>query len=413
LAAIALQTTFIESSPAITPAEAASVRSTAMATTATPPWYCPAVVVSAACILIGIMWDISWHSTIGRDTFWTPAHVVIYLGGTLGGLIGGWLAFKTTFFGTPEERGASVRLWGMRAPLGAWVAIWGALAMLTSAPFDNWWHNAYGLDVQIISPPHSVLAAGMYHVVVGGWLLVLSLQNRSAGEGNVQGSFLFVAGGGILLGMAAVMVTEKSFPNLQHTATYYQVSCGLYPALMVGLARAARWRWPATTMAAIYTGLMLVMIWVLPLFKATPKLAPIYNPVTHMVPPAFPHLLIVPALGIDLLFLWIGRGRGWRRDALLVLAIATCFTVLFTAVQWHFAKFLISPEADNWFFAGQRFFSFASTKGKWWTEFWNVSPGDANYDPLTIGGVSVAWVLALVATSIGLTWGNWMAKVKR
>jgi len=32
--------------------------------------------------------------------------------------------------------------------------------MLTSAPFDNWWHNAYGLDVKIVSLPHSILALG-------------------------------------------------------------------------------------------------------------------------------------------------------------------------------------------------------------------------------------------------------------
>src|ERR1043166_5040435 len=170
--------------------------------TPSTPWYCRAVLFAAACILVGIVWDISWHSTIGRDTFWTPAHMAIYLGGTVGGLVGGWLALKTTFFGTAAERDGSVTLWGMRAPLGAWVSIWGALAMLTSAPFDNWWHNAYGLDVKILSPPHSVLAAGMYHVVVGGWLLVLRLQNRSEGQAQPRGSFFFVAAGGTLLGMA-------------------------------------------------------------------------------------------------------------------------------------------------------------------------------------------------------------------
>src|SRR5262245_13279652 len=34
-----------------------------------------------ACLPIGLLWDISHHSTIGRDTFWTPAHIVIQLGG--------------------------------------------------------------------------------------------------------------------------------------------------------------------------------------------------------------------------------------------------------------------------------------------------------------------------------------------
>ena len=39
--------------------------------------------------------------------------------------------------------------------------------MLASAPFDDWWHNAYGLDVRIISPPHMVLAAGFFGIELG------------------------------------------------------------------------------------------------------------------------------------------------------------------------------------------------------------------------------------------------------
>ncbi|HEX4348974.1 MAG TPA: hypothetical protein VH251_01235, partial [Verrucomicrobiae bacterium] len=64
---------------------------------------------AASCITVGIMWDISWHETVGRDSFWTPAHMVIYLGGALGGCIGGWLAIKHTFLAGPAERDASVR----------------------------------------------------------------------------------------------------------------------------------------------------------------------------------------------------------------------------------------------------------------------------------------------------------------
>ncbi len=45
---------------------------------------------------------------------------------------------------------------------------------------------------------------------------------------------------------------------------------------------------------------MIVMIWILQLFPARPKLAPIYNAVTHMVPPHFPLLLVIPALAVDL-----------------------------------------------------------------------------------------------------------------
>ena len=108
------------------------------------PWYCLAVIFGATCIPIGALWDISWHSTIGRDTFWTPAHITIHLGGLIPGFTAGWLALRATYFGTPEQKAAAVSLGPFRAPLGAWVIIWGAFAMLFSAPFDDWWHKPMG-----------------------------------------------------------------------------------------------------------------------------------------------------------------------------------------------------------------------------------------------------------------------------
>ena len=36
--------------------------------------------------MTGIIWDISWHMSIGRDTFWTPAHLLIQAGGLIAGL---------------------------------------------------------------------------------------------------------------------------------------------------------------------------------------------------------------------------------------------------------------------------------------------------------------------------------------
>ena len=149
--------------------------------TAAIPWYVIAVLVAATSAVLGVMWDISWHRTIGRDTFWTPAHLAIYLGGVLAGVSSGWLVLKTTFAGTEDDKAAGVSFWGFRGPLGAWVAIWGTIAMITSAPFDNWWHNAYGLDVKVRSPPHVILAAGTWGIKLGALVLVLGLQNRAAG----------------------------------------------------------------------------------------------------------------------------------------------------------------------------------------------------------------------------------------
>src|SRR5579862_4398550 len=81
------------------------------------------LIFAATSIVVGVLWDISWHRTIGRDTFWTPAHMAIYLGGLLGGCLGGWLVLRTSFIDSGKARTASVRIWGLHAPLGAWVAI--------------------------------------------------------------------------------------------------------------------------------------------------------------------------------------------------------------------------------------------------------------------------------------------------
>ncbi len=69
--------------------------------TARIPWYVAALVLAATSAVIGVIWDISWHRTIGRDTFWTPAHMAIYLGGVLAGGACGWPALQPTFAAAP------------------------------------------------------------------------------------------------------------------------------------------------------------------------------------------------------------------------------------------------------------------------------------------------------------------------
>jgi len=371
------------------------------------PWHCKAVVGAAMCILVGIVWDISWHETIGRDTFWTPAHICIQLGALIGGVVCGWLVLKSTFFGNEAERASAVRVLGLRGPLGAWVTLWGALAMITSAPFDDWWHNAYGLDVKILSPPHSVLAAGMYFLVFGGLLQVLSIQNRSAAEGGTAGRWLFVWAGGILLCMSTIMIMEKTFPNQQHAGEFYRTTMLVFPFFIFPIARAAKVPMPATTVTGIYMLLMGSAVWVLPLFPGQPMLAPIYNPVTHMVPPPFPMLLMLPALAIDGAMLLFGRGRSWWRDALTVLVGGTLFAVIFGVVQWHFSKFLLSPTAKNWFFVGGSHWPYNSDP-KWFHTFWNETG-----DPVNLRAMAWALGLALLSSALGLALGTWMSRVKR
>src|SRR6476469_7194471 len=71
-------------------------------------WTIYAVLIASASIVIGLIWDISWHRTIGRDTFWAPPHLLQQAGAIISGLSCGYLALSTTFAGTVEQRNESV-----------------------------------------------------------------------------------------------------------------------------------------------------------------------------------------------------------------------------------------------------------------------------------------------------------------
>ena len=68
------------------------------------PWYVYAVLAATASIVVGVIWDISWHMTIGRDSFWTPAHMAIYAGGLVAGIASGVVVLHTTFRGDATSR---------------------------------------------------------------------------------------------------------------------------------------------------------------------------------------------------------------------------------------------------------------------------------------------------------------------
>ena len=91
-------------------ADAFAVRGAADARTraAAIPWYLYAVALAAISVVVGVIWDISWHQTIGRDTFWTPAHMCTYFAALVVGIACGYVALRTTFAGTPDERAQAI-----------------------------------------------------------------------------------------------------------------------------------------------------------------------------------------------------------------------------------------------------------------------------------------------------------------
>ena len=376
----------------------------------------PAVLFASAAIVVGLHWDIAWHRSIGRDTFWSAPHLLEQIAAALAGLLCGWRVLYTSFLGSDADRAAAVRFWGVfYGPLGGWVCIWGTIAMISSAPFDDWWHSAYGLDVKILTPPHVFLLLGMVTVQLGAMLMMLAAQNGTLGRGRRR--WLFPVSMGLVVLMVATMVyAETGLPNVQHAPKFYQVSALLFPIFLVSAGRAGRFRWPATIAALTYMGVLVALNWVLVQVPATPRLAPIYNPVTHLVPPGFPMLLVLPAVAIDLL-LHRTRLGDWALSPWLGLG----FVLLLFLAQWPMSSFLLSLRDPNPFF-GTQYWEYSARLGPWTHSFFDV-PG-YRYDRLQgmVGrldwaamgrGLGAAVLIAIGSSRVGLWWGRWMTQVRR
>lgn len=373
------------------------------------PWYLWCVALAVTSVTIGAHWDVSWHRSIGRDTFWTPAHLAIYACGVLAAISCGYLVLFTTFRKPAELTASSVRIFGFRAPLGAFIASWGGIAMLTSAPFDNWWHNAYGLDVKIVSPPHTLLMLGVFAVSVGTLFMLVSAMNRAEGSGDrtlgkhLQWLLLYVGG---------LMIVFQMFFRMEYTWDVYLHNAGAYQAIAIGMPTmfailwfASRNRWACTWITLIYTAFVEGAVLILPLFPAEPKLGPVFQQVTHFVPPKFPLLLIVPAILVDLL--WT-RAETWK-PWLIALATGPVFVLSLVAVQWPFADFLMSKASANPFF-GTMYHDYGMPSTSYDVRRVFVNP---EYGAALVTGLLLAVLYASLSTWIGIAVGRWLRNVQR
>lgn len=370
------------------------------------PWTIWCMVAGITSGVIGGHWDISWHMSVGRDTFWTPAHLMIQMTGVLVGIACGYMILTTTFGHDATGQNASVKIWGFRGPLGAFIATWGCVAMLTSAPFDNWWHNAYGLDVKIVSPPHTLLSLGSFAIKVGALALMAGLMNRSLEKVRRMLLWLSVFVGAVCVLQLVTILTLPTWPVNMHTARCYLAVATAIPPALIGTSWGLGRRWGCTLVATTYTAIALAFEWILPLIPAEPKLGPVYQHITHLIPLRFPLLLIVPAVMLDLLW---NKTESWGRWKLAAVS-GPVFVLSFLAVQWPFANFLMSPAARNWVF-GMAYFGYFDPAGflydpykfqiaeKTRGEFWAV--------------LAAALVVSIVTACLGFAWGDWMRRMRR
>jgi hypothetical protein len=332
--------------------------------------------------------------------------MAIYACGVLAAIISGYLILNTTFDKASPLRSASVDVLGFRAPLGAFITAWGGIAMLTSAPFDNWWHNAYGLDVKIVSPPHTLLILGIRAVAIGVLFLLLAAMNRATNSDAASPKpfqLLFLYVGGLVVGGQMFFLLEYTWDVYLHSTVPYIAIAIALPLVLAALSQASRHPWAATAMTGVYMLFGVGEILILPLFPAQPKLGPVFTQVTHMIPAKFPILLIAPGLALDLLW------RRQRKPWIMALAGGVVFVAVLVAVEWPFADFLVSKWSANRFF-GTMYFDYNSRPDNFdhMRRFFMPQHGW-----LLVSGLARAAGYAALGSWVGIHFGRWMRSVQR
>lgn len=400
---------------------AAPAKPKTLSSASTIPVYIYAVSLASLLTVVGILWDISWHRSIGRDKFLSPPHILIYLGAIFAGLFSGLQVLWNSFYRKEASKVTMIRVWGIfYSSLGSLFCIWGAIAMLTSAPFDDWWHSAYGLDVTILSPPHTLLAMGMMFLQFGACVSICKYLNAgstlhwtadqpanvSSPRNRILLRVLFVVAATSLLTMIYTLFTDYLHIRGMRAPLFYIIAAVTSLLLLPAFGRALRFKWGMTSIAIGYFLLVGISNWILQLFPSEPKLGPILTHLTHFQPAQFPALIFIPALAMDL----VGQ-RQTLNDWAKALLMSLAFIGLLLAVQYPLSGFLLeSPGSRNWFFGGDTWYFGNSPNVPFRYKF---RPEDLASLPALGEGLFIALVAGALCARLSLRWGKWMLNIQR
>jgi hypothetical protein len=209
--------------------------------------------------LLGAFWDVAWHVEVGRDSFWSPPHLLLYLGVLI--ILG---ASGAALAGAWRRGGSSASGGRPRLPAGATISMIGAGLALAAGPVDDLWHRLYGLDITILSPPHLLLAAGIAIATYGALVGYAGRANRAvaarltslwpAGHPGAlpwaRGETGLYVGAGLLLAVLTGILGEYDFDVSRFPVSWHPVLLAGLSAVALTLAARAGGRVGAATLAA-------------------------------------------------------------------------------------------------------------------------------------------------------------------
>jgi len=186
----------------------------------------------------GLGWDIQWHMTIGRDSFWIAPHLMIY-GSVVVGLALGWgvLAYEW-WRGIPSTRGFRL-------------AALGLVLVVLAAPIDDLWHRLFGLDVTLWSPPHLLALFGSAVSTLG----CLSIAVEVYPLGSWTGRAALVVAGAVLYGGVRVTLDPSWLYAYSHGGILFHgfalLAALILSPTLVATTRVSALRWAPVLAVAL------------------------------------------------------------------------------------------------------------------------------------------------------------------
>lgn len=318
-------------------------------------------VIATILSMFGLLWDISFHVSVGRDSAFTTPH--LFLSALpISSFI---LFFYWIITDKPYDYG--IRFFSLKSLAGGWVAFLGTIFFILSLIWDDWWHKSFGIDVSLDAPAHQLIAISLVINIYGNLMILTSLLNNVIPSLRTTVNIMLLFFVAAAVGVDALGKFELAVPNFTHDPAFAGHFAPSFASSLVVLPFVIPFsRWNSTLIAVIFTFLWYCFQWSIQAIEVYPNLGPIYNPINHMLPITLEFMIIPSAVAIDIV-------RPYLKNVNIYLAIIISFSfgfVIFIVVEWFYGSFMMSEYSHNWFFGGGQYYFYTDPNQQYLKEFW-------------------------------------------
>ena len=128
---------------------------------------------------IGLAIDLQWHLDVGRDSMFTPPHIMILAGFPICLLLSIYYVIVCSKDLRKGIEVNGIQIFGLIAPGYIWMILIGMFSLTIGGVYDDYWHAQYGIDTTVLTPPHMLTLFGGIIAEIASVLLVLALMKEN------------------------------------------------------------------------------------------------------------------------------------------------------------------------------------------------------------------------------------------